>query len=91
MDKIPVVNGNVGKSLVIGAFAALIALFVAVTIIIVAGDVVPDFFYTTGTLLVGFLIGSRVITPDVSKQVLDKANTEPASTQEAGTANGTIH
>lgn len=73
MGKLPVINGETGKSLVYGAVGVLIVIMVSITAIIISGKTVPDFFYTGGTLLIGFLVGSRVVTPDVSSQVTQAA------------------
>jgi hypothetical protein len=75
----PVLDGKSADIIVKGALGLLAILIIAITGIIIAGQNVPDeFTYLVTSLvsgLLGFLSGSRVVTPDVSAQI----KTEPLS------------
>jgi uncharacterized membrane protein len=67
-----IINGATAKTAVTGAVGLLAVIIVSVTAIIISGKPVPDFFITIGSLLTGFLIGTRVVPPSVAKAVVRK-------------------
>lgn len=70
------VNGSNAQTVIRYSAYLLGLLIVAITIIIVTGQEVPDDFSTMVTLLVGGLVGllagTRVVPPDVSAEIKAK-------------------
>lgn len=70
------VNGTNAQTVIRYSAYLLGLLIVAITIIIVTGQEVPDDFSTMVTLLVGGLVGllagTRVVPPDVSAEIKAK-------------------
>lgn len=78
----PVLNGNNAKLAVTGAISLVALLIVCITILISLGnEAPPEFLGLASTLaggLVGFLVGTRVVTPDISAKI----KTEPLNETE---------
>lgn len=66
-------NGQAAKTAVYIAGALTISLFLSYTAIIMSGHQIPLEFQGYGNILlgalVGFIAGSRVVTPDVSAEI----------------------
>lgn len=67
-------NGT-GAEVAVKLAAGLIALLiVATTIIVISQQPIPEIFTAAITLLAGFLVGTRVVTPDVAREVQKTTN-----------------
>jgi hypothetical protein len=79
---VPILNGNTADTIVKGALALLGLMILAITFLIAQEKQVPAEFMGLSTTLVGaligFLTGTRVVTPDVSAHL----KTEPLTPQE---------
>lgn len=71
-------NGDAAQAAVKGAVFLLFAMIAAITAIIISGKTVPEVFVSGFTLLVGFIIGSRVVTGDVQEAVNRKTEARNA-------------
>lgn len=65
----PVLNGQSANTAMRGAVFLLGLIIVAVTVVVVQGKDIPSIFTTLGGLLAGFVIGGRVVTTDVAREV----------------------
>lgn len=76
------INGKSADTALKIAGVLLIMLFASYTAIVISGKPVPQEFQSYGNILigalVGFIAGSRVVTPDVSAQI----KTEPLNNAE---------
>lgn len=65
-------NGKSSEIAVKGAIGLLALLIVAIAAIIISGQIAPEIFVTMASMLVGFLIGTRVVTDAVKETVIRK-------------------
>ena len=67
-------NGQSAEVAVKLAAGLVALLIVAVTAIVITGKVIPEIFTAAITLLAGFLVGTRVVTPEVAREVQKSEN-----------------
>lgn len=67
-------NGTGAEAAVKIAGGLIALMIVAVTVIVVTQNQIPEIFTAAITLLAGFLVGTRVVTPDVAREVQKTSN-----------------
>lgn len=72
----PVINGKTAEVAVKGAVALLALLIVAITVVVIRGAEIPQVFVSLASLLTGFIVGTRVIPPAVSRAIRRKPPNE---------------
>ncbi len=67
-------NGNSAEIAVRMAGGLIALMIVAVTAIVISENPIPEIFTAAITLLAGFLVGTRVVTPSVAREIQTTTN-----------------